>query len=312
MIGVVTALDFGPVVLGGNVFGWTCDRDEGFRVLDAFVDGGGRAIDTADVYVAWVPGRSGGESETIIGKWLASRHRRDDVLIATKVGSLAARKGLSAPTIAAAVDDSLRRLQTDRIDLYFAHVDDEDTPQAETLAAFDALVRAGKVREIGASNFSPARLRSAAAIAAAEGLTPFTVAQDEWSLVERDVERKLVPALEELGVAEVPYSSLASGFLTGKYRPGVEVGSPRAEDAAAYLEDPRNLALLDVLDEIAVEQEAPVTAVSLAWLAAQRTVAAPIASARTPDHVADLLAAGRVRLGPQHLARLSAATAPAP
>ena len=306
----MTALDFGPVVLGGNVFGWTVDKEEGFRVLDAFVDGGGRAIDTADVYVAWIPGNSGGESETIIGEWLASRGRRDDVVIATKVASLETRKGLSAANIEAAVEDSLRRLQTDRIDLYFAHRDDEGVPQEETLAAFDRLVRAGKVREIGASNFAPHRLRSAAAIAQREGLTPFTVAQDQWSLVERGVEVDLVPTLEELDVAEIPYSSLASGFLTGKYRPGTVTESARAGKAGGYLENPRNVDLLDVLDDVAADHGASVTAVALAWLAAQRTVAAPIASARTPEQLGDLLEAGRVRLTPEDVAQLSAATEP--
>jgi len=306
----VTSLDFGPVVLGGNVFGWTTDREEGFRVLDAFVDGGGRAIDTADVYVAWIPGNSGGESETIIGEWLASRKRRDDVVIATKVGSLAERKGLSAANIEAAAEDSLRRLQTDRIDLYFAHQDDPGVPQEEVLTAFDRLVQAGKVREIGASNFAADRLRSAAAIAASEGLTPYTVAQDQWSLVERAAEFDLVPTLDELGIAEIPYSSLASGFLTGKYRPGATSDSARAGRAGAYLDDPRNVDLLTALDDVAADHGTSVTAIALAWLAAQRTVAAPIASARTVEQVADLLAAGRVRLTPQDVEQLSAATEP--
>ena len=306
----MTSLDFGPVMLGGNVFGWTADREEGFRVLDAFVDGGGRSIDTADVYVAWIPGNSGGESETIIGEWLASRKRRDDVVIATKVGSLATRKGLSAANIEAAAEDSLRRLQTDRIDLYFAHRDDEETPQEEALAAFDRLVQAGKVREIGASNFAADRLRSAAAIAASEGLTPFTVAQDEWSLVARAAVIDLGPTLAELGIAEGPYSSLVRGFLTGKYRPGATNDSVRAGKAGAYLENPRNVDLLAALDDVAADHGTSVTAVALAWLAAQRTVAAPIASARTVDQVADLLAAGRVQLTPQDVEQLSAATEP--
>lgn len=311
MIASVTSLDFGPLVLGGNVFGWSADRDTGFRVLDAFVAGGGRAIDTADSYVAWLPGNVGGESETIIGEWLASRGNRDDVVIATKVASLPTRKGLSAANIEAAVEDSLRRLQTDRIDLYFAHVDDPDVPQEETLAAFHRLVQAGKVREIGASNFTAARLASAAAVATAEGLTPFTVAQDKWSLVERGIETALVPTLQDLGIAEIPYSSLASGFLTGKYRPGSTTDSVRAGRASGYLDDPRNLDLLAVLDDVAADRGTSVTAVALAWLAAQPTVAAPIASGRTPEQVADLLAAGAVRLTPQELEQLSATTEPA-
>ncbi len=306
----MTELDFGTVVLGGNVFGWTADKDLSFRVLDAFVAAGGRAIDTADVYPAWAPGNSGGESEAILGEWSASRRNRDEILLITKVGSLEGRRGLSAANIRAAVDDSLRRLGTDRIDLYFAHRDDPSVPQEETMAAFDALVTAGKVREIGASNFRPARLREAARIAREGGLTPFTVAQDQWSLVERDAERDLVPTLAELGMVELPYSSLASGFLTGKYRPGADVDSHRAGTAGAYLDDPRNLALLQVLDDIAAEQGVPVTAVALAWLAAQPRVAAPIASARTVDQVADLVQTADVRLTPQQLEQLSLPTAP--
>ena len=306
----MTALDFGPVMLGGNVFGWTADREESFRVLDAFVDGGGRSIDTADVYPAWAPGNSGGESESIIGEWLESRGRRDDVLIATKVFSLATRRGLSPANIAAAAEDSLRRLRTDRIDLYFAHRDDPDVPQEDVLAAFDRLVRDGKVREIGASNFSPARLRSAAAAAESAGLTRFTVAQDEYSLVARDAEIDQLPTLGELGMVEVPYSALASGFLTGKYRPGADVSSRRSGSASRYLDDPRNVDLLDVLDDVSAIHAVSVTAVALAWLAAQPHVAAPIASARTPDQVADLLEVPRVHLTPQQLELLSEVTAP--
>jgi aryl-alcohol dehydrogenase-like predicted oxidoreductase len=306
----MTALDLGPVMLGGNVFGWTADRDESFRVLDAFLDAGGRSIDTADVYSAWAPGNAGGESESIIGEWLESRGVRDRVVIATKVSSLEGRRGLSAANITAAADDSLRRLRTDRIDLYFAHQDDETVAQDETMGAFDALVTAGKVREVGASNLSPARLRSAARIAASSGLTPFTVAQDRWSLVERDAELDLVPTVGELGMVEVPYSSLANGFLTGKYRPGGSVDSKRAGSAARYLDDPRNVDLLEVLDAVAADTGASVAAVSLAWLREQPHVAAPIASARTAEQLADLMESVQVRLTPQQLEQLSAATAP--
>ncbi len=306
----MTSLDFGPVMLGGNVFGWTADREESFRVLDAFLDAGGRSIDTADVYPAWAPGCSGGESEAILGEWLASRGVRDRVVVATKVSSLDRRRGLSAANIAAAADDSLRRLRTDRIDIYFAHRDDETVPQEETMSAFSALVTAGKVREIGASNFSPARLRSAARIAAAAGLTPYTVAQDRWSLVERDAEIDLVPTVSELGMVEVPYSSLAGGFLTGKYRPGVEVASERAKGASAYLRDPRNVDLLDALDDVAAEHGVGVGAVALAWLREQPHVAAPIASARTPEQVADLMQSVSVVLTRHELQLLSAATEP--
>lgn len=306
----MTALDFGPVVLGGNVFGWTTDRDDGFRVLDAFLDGGGAAIDTADAYSTWVPGNAGGESETIIGDWMADRGVRDRVVLATKVGALPERAGLRAANVIAAAEDSLRRLRTDRIDLYFAHRDDDTVSQEETLSAFDRLVRDGKVREVGASNFSPERLRTADRVAATSGLTPFTVAQDRYSLVERGAEAALLPTQDDLGIVQLPYSSLASGFLTGKYRPGSTVESQRAARASGYLDDPRNVDLLDALDDVAADQGVPVSAVALAWLAAQRTVAAPIASARTVEQVADLLAAAQVRFTPQQLEQLSAATEP--
>ena len=305
----MTELDFGPLVLGGNVFGWTADPAESFAVLDAFVANGGRSIDTADAYSAWLPGHTGGESETILGDWFQSSGKRDDVVLATKVGSLATRKGLAAANIAAAVDDSLRRLRTDRIDLYFAHRDDESVPQEETMSAFDALVRDGKVRELGASNFAPDRLRTAAAIASTSGLTPFTVAQDKWSLVERGVEQQLVPTTQELGIVQVPYSSLASGFLTGKYRADSTVDSARSKAAGAYLQNPRNLELLAVLDDVAAAQHVSMTAIALAWLREQPTVAAPIASARTADQAASLVESFQVRLTPQQLEQLSATTA---
>jgi aryl-alcohol dehydrogenase-like predicted oxidoreductase len=306
----MSALDFGPVVLGGNVFGWTADRDASFAVLDAFVDGGGRAIDTADVYSAWIEGNSGGDSETIIGEWLTSRGRRDDVVIATKVYSLESRHGLSAANIAAAAEDSLRRLQTDRIDVYFAHHDDPSVPQEEYLAAFDRLVRDGKVREVGASNFSADRLESAAEVARDGGLTAFTVSQDPWSLLARDVEYELVPTIDELGLVELPYGALGGGFLTGKYRPGAKVDSPRAARATARLDDPRNLQLLEVLDDVAAVHGVSVAAVAVAWLRAQPTVAAPIASARSVEQVAPLLESARVELTPQQLELLSEPTGP--
>jgi aryl-alcohol dehydrogenase-like predicted oxidoreductase len=279
-------------------------------VLDAFVDGGGRAIDTADVYSEWVAGNSGGESETIIGEWLTSRGLRDEVVIATKVFSLSTRPGLSPANIQAAAEDSLRRLQTDRIDVYFAHRDDHHVPQEEVLGAFDRLVRDGKVREVGASNFTADRLTSAAAVARDGGLTPFTVAQDNWSLVARDIEYTLVPTLDELGIAEIPYAALAGGFLTGKYRPGAVVDSARAGSAAKHLDDPRKVDLLDALDDVAAEHGVSVTAVALAWLREQPHVAAPIASARTPEQVADLIQSASVALSRQELELLSAPTGP--
>ena len=281
-------LDFGPLVLGGNTFGWTSDKDESFAVLDRFVDAGGRSIDTADVYGAWVPGNKGGESEAILGEWIKSRGRRDGVVIATKVFSLASRPGLSPANIRSAVDESLQRLQTDYLDLYYAHRDDETVPQADYVAAFDELVKAGKVREVGASNFSIERLTSAITIAKDAGLAPFSVAQDKYNLVDRGLE-KVLPNLSGIGVTELPYSALASGFLTGKYRPGIPVDSARAGGASKYLDTPANISLLSALDVIAASHEVSVTAVSLAWLRQQTGVGAPIASARTLEQLEQLI-----------------------
>jgi aryl-alcohol dehydrogenase-like predicted oxidoreductase len=285
-----SGIDVSRLCLGGNVFGWTADRTTSFAVLDAYTAAGGNFVDTADSYMWRIPGNSGGESETIIGEWLAARGHRDDVVIATKVGSWPRRKGLSAANIAAACDDSLRRLQTDHIDLYYAHRDDPDTPQEETLDAFDALVKAGKVRAVAASNFSAERLRSALEISARDGLVSYVALQPHYNLVERaEFETALLPLLESEGLSCVPYYGLAKGFLTGKYREGGSaVDSPRAEGALAYLDD-RGRGVLAVLDEIAAGHEVAVAAVALAWLAAQPTVVAPIASARNPGQLADLL-----------------------
>jgi aryl-alcohol dehydrogenase-like predicted oxidoreductase len=285
-----SGIEVSRLCLGANVFGWTADRDTSFAVLDAFTAAGGNFVDTSDSYFWRAPGNSGGESETIIGEWLAARGRRDDVVIATKVGSWPRHPGLSAANIAAACDDSLRRLQTDHIDLYYAHKDDPDTAQEETADAFDALVKAGKVRAVAASNFSAERLRSALAISARDGLASYVALQPHYNLVERaEFETALAPLLAAEGLSCVPYYGLAKGFLTGKYRDGgAAVDSPRAEGARAYLDD-RGRAVLAVLDEIAAGHDVAVAAVALAWLAAQPTVVAPIASARTPEQLADLL-----------------------
>lgn len=301
----MTFLDFGPLVLGGNTFGWTSDRDESFAVLDAFVAAGGVSIDTADAYSVWVPGHRGGESETILGEWMASRGNRASVVIATKVFSLPSRPGLSRANIHAAADDSLRRLQTDHLDLYYAHRDDSDTPQEEYVAAFDELVKAGKVREVGASNFGAERLTAAVQLARDAGLTPFTVAQDKYNLVDRGLATELAPTLDELGIVELPYSALASGFLTGKYRPGIAVDSVRAGGAGALLDEPRNLELLDTLDELAAARGVHPGAIALAWLRQQPTVVAPIASARTVDQLPALVESFALELSADELARLS-------
>ncbi|MFP5019860.1 aldo/keto reductase [Pseudonocardia phyllosphaerae] len=278
------------LALGANVFGWTADRDTSFAVLDAFVEAGGTTIDTSDSYTWRAPGNSGGESETILGEWMAARGNRDALSIATKVGSWPERPGLGAENIAAAARDSLRRLGTDRIDLYYAHRDDPDTAQEETLDAFDALVREGLVREIGASNFSAERLRSSLEISARDGLTAYTAIQPHYNLMERDdYEAALAPIAEAEGLAVYPYFGLAKGFLTGKYRPDSPAPEgPRAEGAEAYL-DSRGRAVLAGLDEIAAGHEVPVPAVALAWLAAQPTVTAPLSSARSVAQLAGLL-----------------------
>jgi aryl-alcohol dehydrogenase-like predicted oxidoreductase len=298
-------LDVTRLCLGGNVFGWTADRDTSFAVLDAYVAAGGNFVDTADSYFWRAPGNSGGESEALIGEWMESRGNRDAVVVATKVGSWPERKGLSAKNIAEAVDDSLRRLRTDHIDLYYAHRDDPDVPQEETADAFDALVRAGKVRALGASNFTAERLRSALEISARDGLASYVALQPHYNLVEREeYENALAPLVESEGLACMPYYALAKGFLTGKYRPDTQVESERSEGALAYLDD-RGRAVLAVLDEIAAGHQVPVAAVALAWLAAQPTVTAPIASARTPEQLAALLPVLDLQLTDDELRLLS-------
>jgi aryl-alcohol dehydrogenase-like predicted oxidoreductase len=300
-----TDLDVHGLNLGGNVFGWTADEVQSFAVLDAYSAAGGNFIDTADSYMI-----NGGESESVIGDWMARRGRRDDMVIATKVGMWKQRPGLSAENIRKAADDSLRRLGTDHIDLYYAHRDDEETPLEETLGAFDELVRAGKVRHIGASNYSATRLREALAVSDREGFARYAVLQPHYNLMERDYERDLAPLVQREGLVTLPFFGLAKGFLTGKYRSKDAAGdSPRAEGALSYL-DERGKRALAALDEVAAAHRVPVAAVSLAWLAAQPTVAAPIASARTLEQLADLLAAVELRLTEDELGSLSTTTAP--
>ncbi|MFD1949995.1 aldo/keto reductase [Sphingomonas arantia] len=304
-----SGLTIAPLVLGGNVFGWTADRAAGFAVLDAFVAGGGTMIDTADVYSAWVPGHAGGESETLIGEWLRHSGRRDDVLIATKVGMLAGDggDGLAPARIAAAVDASLRRLGTDRIDLYFAHRDDPAVPLAEPLDAFDRLVRAGKVRAIGASNFTGPRLDEAANVAAAHGLTAFSVVQPHYNLLERtEFETTLLPVVRERGLGVMPYYGLAAGFLTGKYRRTTDLTGARATGAGRYL-DARGLAMLGALDLVAARHAANPARIALAWLMARPCITAPIASATSAAQVADLIAAMHITLTADDIAALDAA-----
>ena len=302
----MTKVDFGAFVFGGNVFGWTVQREEAFHLLDAFLDHGGRMIDTADVYP---PAGEGGVSETIIGEWIASRGHRERVMIATKVAKWPKQPGLSAANIATAIEGSLRRLRTDHVDLYYAHEDDQSVEQAVYMEAFDKLRRDGKARMIGASNFTPERLASAQEVARSNGLRGFEVSQDEWNLVERAIEKTLVPVIEREGMNEMPYFSLALGFLTGKYKAGVHIDSPRAGRAMKYLDNHKNVKLLHALEELAKSHDVSVSAISLAWLKAHAVVGAPLASARTLEQLKELFQAGTVKLAPSDVAKLSAITA---
>jgi len=302
----MTKLDFGAFVLGGNVFGWTVQREEAFTLLDAFLDHGGRMIDTSDSYP---PGGDGGGSETIIGEWIASRGHRERVMIATKVAKWPKQPGLSPANITSAVEGSLRRLRTDHIDLYYAHEDDPNVEQAAYVEAFDHLRRDGKVRMVGASNFTAERLASALEVARANGLRGFEISQDHWNLVERGFERTLLPVIEREGMKELPFFSLAMGFLTGKYRPGTKVESVRAGRASKYLENHKNVKLLHALDELAESHKVSVAAISLAWLKGHAVCGAPIASARTLEQLHALFESGTVKLAPADVAKLSAITA---
>ncbi|SFD62261.1 aldo/keto reductase [Streptomyces aidingensis] len=306
------SLTVAPVCLGGNVFGWTADETTTFDILDAFTAGGGNFIDTADSYSAWVAGHSGGESETLIGRWLAKRGRRDDVVVATKLGAHPQYKGLAPATIRAAAEASLRRLGTDRIDLLYTHFDDESVPVSDIITELDALVREGKVREIAASNISPERLEASLTFSAAEHKARYVALQPHYNLVSRNTyEGPLAEVAARHNLACVPYFALARGFLTGKYRPdGPAVDSPRAASASSYLDTPQGLRVLAALDEVAEARSAEVATVALAWLAAQPTVAAPIASARTTEQLQPLLASLTLDLTPADLAALTEASTP--
>src|SRR5256714_3134028 len=298
-----TQLSVFPLCLGGNVFGWTADEAQSHEVLDAYVAAGGNFIDTANSYLT-----EHGRSETIIGRWLEERADRDEIVLATKVGGgQGAVRNLKADTIEREAHASLQRLQTDGIDLYYAHFDDEQTPLEESLRAFDELVKSGAVRHIGASNYSPQRLAAALELQRELGLAEFTVLQPHYNLVERDFERTLLPVAEAWDLAVLPYFALAKGFLTGKYRPGGGAGqSPRAEAARSYL-DAGGTRVLDALDEVAATHQTTVAAVALAWLDAQPRVVAPIASARTPEQLEQILPAARLQLTAAEVERLSGA-----
>jgi len=298
-----TGLDVFPICLGGNVFGWTADEAGSFAVLDAYAAAGGNFIDTANSYLV-----EHGRSEMIIGRWLADRGNRDDLVIATKVGGGRKFRNLRPETIESQAKASLERLRTDRIDLYYAHFDDQETPLEDTLRAFDALVQAGTVRRIAASNYSPERLNAALELQREKGLAEFTALQPHYNLVEREFERTLLPVADAWDLAVLPYFALAKGFLTGKYRPGGKaVKSERAEAARAYLDD-GGADVLKALDEVAGAREVPVPAVALAWLRAHPRVEAPIASARTVEQLEQILPAATLELTPQEVDLLSASS----
>src|ERR1700756_1350273 len=304
-----------PVLcLGGNVFGWTVNEQDSFRLLDAALDAGLNFIDTADVYSRWVPGHSGGESETVLGKWFSRSGRRGQVVLATKHGFKMGdgKKGLSRKYLAEAVEASLERLQTDYIDLYQSHTDDTETPLEETLAAFDSLVKQGKVRVIGASNYSGARLKDAIEISQKNNLVRYECLQPNYSLVERSkFESELLPVVKQNDIGVIPYFALAAGFLTGKYRSKQDAaGKARSQMVEKYLND-RGFAVLNALDAVAAELQSTPARVALAWLIAKPTITAPIASATSLDQLNDLIESTRLQLPPDAIARLDRASAPA-
>lgn len=304
----VTDIETPPMVFGGNVFGWTADRDASFALLDRFAGAGGTLVDTADVYSAWVSGNKGGESEALIGEWMRARGRR--IGVATKVGMLPGEGGekLAPARIAAACDASLKRLGVETIDLYYAHQDDETVPQEDVLAAFQKLVDAGKVRHIAASNFSAARLKSALDIATRDGLPHYRALQPEYNLVSR---RRYEGELQDLCVAHnvgvLPYYGLASGFLTGKYRSEADLGkSVRGGRMTAFLEG-KGRPVLEAMDAIAAETGATLSQIALAWLAGQPGITAPIASATSIAQLDELIAGWDLTLSQDQLDRLTAA-----
>lgn len=306
-----SALDVAPLALGASVFGWTVAEPTAFALMDRFIDEGFNLIDTADVYYLWAPGNSGGESETIIGNWLQARGARNKVVLATKVGEAMApdRRGLSRSHIVASLEASLRRLRTDHIDLYQAHIDDPATPLEETLAAFDTLIRDGKVRAVGASNYEPARLSAALEASRACGLARFESFQTLYNLCDRQpFETAFLPVCQDEALGVLTYRSLARGFLTGKYRSQADQdASPRGADAIAYL-DGRGRRVLDALDSVAAEAGASPAQAALAWLMTQPGVSSVIASASGPEQLHDLMGAARLQLSREAIDRLTGAS----
>ena len=306
-----SGLAVAPLCLGANVFGWTADEATSFAILDRLVEAGLNFVDTADVYSRWAPGHAGGESEGVIGRWFAARGLRDRIVLATKVGMDMGegRTGLAPARITEACEASLRRLQTDRIDLYQSHADDAATPQEETLRAYERLIQAGKVRAVGASNFSAVRLREALAISEREGLPRYECLQPDYSLAERGYEADLEPLCREAGLGVIGYFSLAAGFLTGKYRSAESAAGRARENRVSKYLTPKGFALLGVLDAVAAEHDATPAQVALAWIMARPGITAPIASATSTAQLDELVGAVTLRLSPDAVARLDAATA---
>jgi len=305
-------LDVFPLGLGGNTFGWTSDQEASFAVLDGYVAGGGNFIDTADSYSAWVPGHVGGESETIIGEWTKARGNRDSVIIATKVDRHPKFRGLSAENVAAGAEASLRRLATDHIDLYYVHYDDPDVPVEEAAGAFRALQVAGKIRQVGLSNYTAPRLREWISVAQAEGWPPPVALQPHYNLVEREpYESKLAQVVAEFGLGVMPYYSLASGFLAGKYRAATDnAGTARQPGAARYL-TPTGLTVLAAMDKISSGRGVELASIALAWLLTRPGIVAPLASARTVGQLDALLAAATLELTADEIKSLDLASSAA-
>jgi aryl-alcohol dehydrogenase-like predicted oxidoreductase len=306
-----TGFSVAPLCLGGNVFGWTADEAQSFKILDAFVAGGGNFIDTADVYSRWVPGHQGGESETIVGNWLKARGGRDKVVIATKTGAeiTPTDKGLARARVEKQIEASLKRLNTDYVDLYYSHRDDAETPMEEVLETYDRLIKAGKVRAIGASNFTAERLGEALSTADAKGLPRYTVLQPLYNLYDRtEFEGPLQDLCVREGVAVAPYYTLASGFLTGKYRSEADLSqSARGGKIGTNYLNPQGLKLLEAMDGVAQRLGVKPSQIAVAWLAARPSVAAPIASATKLEQLEELLAAVQLKLDAEAMAVLDAA-----
>ncbi|HJA60056.1 MULTISPECIES: aldo/keto reductase [unclassified Brevibacterium] len=295
-----------PLQLGGNTFGWGADRDQSFAVLDAYAEAGGNFIDTADAYPAWVDGNSGGESETIIGEWMKSRGNRDEMVIATKVGKHPEHPGLDPANIRDCVDDSLRRLGTDHVDVYYAHCDDDEVDQVAVAETFDALVRSGKVSYLGASNFSLERLQNARKISTKFSLACYRVVQDRFNLVSRAaVDAQKQAYLRSEGMAELPFYSLASGFLTGKHTGGDATGSVRGQRVADYVDDQKALGALEVLHDVASAHNATMTATAIAWQLSHDFIPSTIASARVPEQLTELFAGVEMQLSDEEITALT-------